>query len=263
MKTAMLAGVLAGLLVPAWAMAQSPIDGTWKIDMNRVHLPTKSDVFVLKGGVFDCRTCVPPFKVMADGADHPVSGHPYFDSVAMTVVDDHTVKETDKKDGKVVATTTTTVAPDGKTASFQFSDSSDTQGAPVTGKGTLTRTARGPAGSHALSGSWRAASYQNLSDNALRMTFKEEGGSLTMHSPTGQSYTARLDGTEAPFHGDPGVTSVSVTKAGPHSFVETDKRDGKTVSIDRMTIHPDGKTMDVAVDNMLRANHMSFVAVKQ
>lgn len=263
MKTSMLAGALAGLLVPAWAMAQSPIDGTWKIDMKQLHLPTKSDVFMLKDGVFDCRTCTPAYKVKADGADHPVSGHPYYDTVAMTVVDAHTVKEIDKKNGKVVATTTTTVAPDGKTATFQFSDSSDTQGAPVTGKGTLTRTASGPAGSHALSGSWRAASYQNLSDNALRMTFKEEGGSLTMRSPTGQSYTARLDGTEAPFHGDPGVTSVSVTKAGPHSFVETDKRDGKTVSVDRMTIHPDGRTMDVAIDNMLRGSHMSFVAVKQ
>jgi hypothetical protein len=179
------------------------------------------------------------------------------------VVDQHTVKETDKKNGKVVATTTTTVAPDGKTAAFQFSDSSDTQGAPVTGKGTLTRTAGGPAGSHALSGSWRAASYQNLSDNALHMTFKEAGGSLSMQSPTGQSYTARLDGTDAPYRGDPGVTSVSVRKTGTRSFVETDKRDGKTVSVARMTIHPDGKVMDVAIDNTLRGSHMSFAAVKQ
>ena len=263
MKTPLLAAVLAGLLVPAWAMAQSPIDGTWKIDMNQVHLPTKSDVFMLKDGVFHCRTCVPPFAVKADGVDHPVSGHPYFDTVAMTVVDEHTVKETDKKNGKVVATTTTTVAPDGQTASFQFSDSSDSQGAPVTGKGTLTRTAKRPAGSHPLSGSWRAASYQSLSDNAIHMTFKEEGDSLSMHSPTGQSYTARLDGTDAPYRGDPGVTSVSVRKSGPRGFVETDKRDGKTISVARMTIHPDGKVMDVAIDNTLRGSHMSFAAVKQ
>jgi len=263
MKTPMLAGVLAGLLVPAWALAQSPIDGTWKIDMDQVQLSTKADVFVLKDGLFACRTCVPPLQVKADGAAHAVSGHPYYDSVAITVVDPHTVKETDRKNGKVVATTTTTVAPDGKTATFQFSDSSDSQGAPVTGKGTLTRTAPGPAGSHALSGSWRTSSFQSLSDNALRMTFKEEGGNLTMHSPTGQSYTARLDGTEAPYRGDPGVTSVSVRKTGANSSVETDKRDGKTVTVARMTIHPDGKVMDVAIDNPMRGTHVSFAAVKQ
>lgn len=263
MKTSMLAGVLAGLLVPAWAMAQSPIDGTWKIDMNQVKLPAKSDVLVLKDGMFRCATCAPPYEVRADGADHTVSGHPYFDTVAVAVVDDHTVKETDKKDGKAVATTTTTVAPDGKTASFQFSDSSDTQGPPVTGEGTLARTAAGPAGSHALSGSWRTASYRRISDNALTMTYKEEGDSLTMHSPTGQSYTARLDGTDAPYQGDPGVTSVSVTRSGERTFVETDKRDGKPVSVGRMTIHPDGRVMDVSIDNKLRGTRMSFAAIKQ
>ncbi|SEJ07048.1 hypothetical protein [Frateuria terrea] len=263
MKTAMLAGVLAGLLVPAAAFAQNPIDGTWKIDMSKVHLPTKPDVLVLKDGMFQCKTCVPPIKVRADGTDQPVSGHPYFDSIAVEVVDKHTVKETDKKNGKVVATDTTTVAPDGKSATFEFSDSSASQGAPVTGKGSMTRVAAGPAGSHALSGSWRTRHINSMSDNALTMSFKQDGDTLSMHSPTGQSYTARLDGTDAPFKGDPGVNSVSVRKSGKHRYVETDKRDGKVVSIATMTLHPDGKTMDVAIDNKLRGTTMSFVAMKQ
>jgi len=84
-----------------------------------------------------------------------------------------------------------------------------------------------------------------------------------MSSPTGQSYSARLDGTDAPFKGDPGVDSVSVRKTGKHSYVETDKRDGKVVSVATMTLHADGRTMDVAVDNKLRGATMSFVAMKQ
>jgi hypothetical protein len=148
-------------------------------------------------------------------------------------------------------------------ATYEFSDSSDSKGAPVTGKGTMKRVAAGPAGSHALSGSWRTTGYQGVSDNALSMTFKEEGGRLSMNNPTGQSYTARLDGTEAPYRGDPGVTSVMVRKAGAHSFVETDKRDGKVVSVTRMTIEPDDKTMHVAIDNKLRGSTMAFVAMKQ
>jgi hypothetical protein len=263
MKTSTLAGMLAVLLLPAAAFAQNAIDGTWKIDMNKVHLPTKPDVLVLKDGMFHCKTCVPPIDVKADGTDQPVSGHPYFDSIAVNVVDEHTVKETDKNNGKVVATETTTVAPDGKSATFQFSDSSASHSAPVTGKGSMTRVAAGPAGSHALSGSWRTRHIDNMSDNALTMTFKQDGDMLSMSSPTGQSYSARLDGTDAPFKGDPGVDSVSVRKTGKHSYVETDKRDGKVVSVATMTLHADGRTMDVAVDNKLRGATMSFVAMKQ
>jgi len=37
---------------------------------------------------------------------------------------------------------------------------------------------------------------------------------LTMTTPTGQKYTAKMDGTEAPFSGDPGLTAVSVKKMG-------------------------------------------------
>ena len=77
-------------------------------------------------------------------------------SVAIKAVNDHEIEETDKKAGKVVATSTSTVSADGKTMSFTFSDSSNTNGGPpVTGKGEATRVAEGPAGSNAISGSWR------------------------------------------------------------------------------------------------------------
>jgi hypothetical protein len=263
MKRSLLAGLLGTFLLPVCAMAQSPIDGTWKVDLSKVQAPTKPDVLLLKDGMYACKTCAPPISVKADGRDHPVSGHPYFDSLAVTVLNDHTVKETEKRHGKVIGTSTTTVGAGGDTATFEFSDSSNSQGGPVTGKGTMKRVAAGPAGSHALSGSWRTASYQSVSDNALSMTFKEAGGMLSMNNPTGQSYAARLDGTEAPFRGDPGVTSVKVRKTGRHSFVETDKRDGKVVSVATMTIQPDGKAMNIAVDNKLQGTTMTFVAMKQ
>ena len=46
-----------------------------------------------------------------------------------------------------------------------------------------------------------------------------------MTSATGQSYNAKLDGTDTPFKGDPGVTSVSVKKLGKDTLEETRKRD--------------------------------------
>jgi len=46
-----------------------------------------------------------------DGKDQPVTGHPYVSTIAIKVVNDHEIQETDKKDGKVVGTSTTTISP--------------------------------------------------------------------------------------------------------------------------------------------------------
>jgi hypothetical protein len=263
MKKSLQVGLLWILLCPICAMAQSAFDGTWKIDMSKLQMPKKPDVLVLQNGLYECKTCVPPISIKADGQDQPVTGHPYFDSMAIQVVDAHTIKETDKKGGSVVATSTTTVAPDGKTAHFEFSDSSNTNGAPVTGNGDLKKIAAGPAGSHAASGSWVTAKLAGLSDNATVLTYKEEGGMLSMTTPTGQSYEAKTDGTEAPYKGDPGITTVAVKQAGQMSLVETDKRDGKVIGVIKSTVAADGKTMNVVYEDKLQGRTTSFVAVKQ
>ncbi|MGH9512549.1 MAG: hypothetical protein ACRD2U_10490 [Terriglobales bacterium] len=263
MKKLFLLGLLVALLMPVSASAQSPFDGTWKADMSTAQMPKKPDVFLLKDGTYECKTCVPVVKVTADGQDHAVSGHPYYDSVSIEIVDDHTIKETDKKDGKVVTTSTNTVSPDGKTLTFEFSNSSDTNADPVTGKGEETRVAKGPAGSHAISGSWRTTKFDTLSDNALTITYKTDGDVLTMTSPTGQTYTAKMDGSDAPYKGDPGTSSVSVKRMGNNAFEETDKRDGKPVSVARITVSPEGKTMTIDVSDKLHGTTMKFVADKQ
>lgn len=262
MKKLLLAGLLVTLLAPAYAMAQSAFDGTWKIDPSTAQMPRKPDVYLLQNGVYQCKTCVPPVSVKADGQDQAVSGHPYYDTMAVEVMDDHTVRITEKKAGKVVETSTMAVAPDGKTATFDFNDSSNTNAAPVTGKGTLTRVAKGPAGANAISGSWRTSSVENVSDNGLMFTYKMDGDNLSMTSPTGQSYTAKMDGTDAPYRGDPGITNVSLKKLGKNTVQETDKRDGKVVSIAKITVAPDGK-MHIAVNDKLHDTTMSFVATKQ
>jgi len=252
------------LLMPMLAVAQSAFDGTWKIDTNNVNFPKKPTELVLQNGMFDCKTCVPPYKVKADGNDQPVTGHPYYDTVAIKVVNDHEIQETDKKDGKVVSTSTSTVSSDGKTMNFTFQDASDTNGGPpVTGDGEATRVANGPAGSHAISGSWRTSKVQNMSDNGITWTYKVSGDQLTMNAPTGQSYTAKLNGTEAPMKGDPGVTSVSVKMVGKNTLEETDKRNGKVIAISKMTIGADGKSAKIVYDDKLQNTQTEYTAMKQ
>jgi hypothetical protein len=262
MKKLLVFGFLVALLLPAVALAQNAFDGTWKIDLNNAKLPTKPDVYVLQDGMYHCKNCVPPIDIKADGTDQKVTGHPYYDTASIKVVDDHTIMETDKKDGKVVTTSKTTISADGKTAMFEFSDSSDTNADPVTGKGESTRVAKGPAGSHAISGSWRVTKIETVSDNGLMFTFKVDGDMLTMTSPTGQSYTAKLDGTDAPYKGDPGTNGVSVKRINKSTIEETDKRDGKVINVSRMTVASDGKSMKIAVDDKLHGTTSQFTAVK-
>ena len=87
--------LLVPLLMPALAKAQDAFDGTWKIDMNKAQLPKKPDVFLLQDGMYHCKTCVPSIDIKADGQDQKVTGHPYYDTVSIKVVDDRTIEETD------------------------------------------------------------------------------------------------------------------------------------------------------------------------
>jgi hypothetical protein len=263
MKKHVITTLFLGLLTPALAFAQSDFNGTWKINLNQSKLSTKPDVYLLQDGTFTCKTCVPEVVVKADGQDHTVTGHPYYNTSAVQVVDDHTVKTTNKKDGKVVLELQTVISSDGNTAMQTFKDSSATDAAPVTGKSTSTRVAKGPAGSHLISGSWRTKDIDNVSDNGLLFTYKVEGDTISMTTPTGQSFTAKLDGTEAPFMGDPGQTSVSMKKTGPDSIEETDKRDTKIISTSKLTVAPGGKTMSITVDDKLHNTHSTYAADKQ
>jgi len=255
--------LFVALQVPALGMAQSVFDGTWKADMSAAKFSEKPDELLLKDGMYQCKTCAPPISVKADGTDQKVSGTPYFDTISVKVVDDRTIESTYKKDGKTNGVGKQLVSADGNTLTFEFTDSSATNAEPVTGKGTETRVAKGPTGSHAISGSWRMNKVESLSENVQSFTLKVTGDSLTMTNPTGQSYTAKMDGTEAPYKGDPGTTSVSVKKTGASSLEETDKRDGKVTYVVRMTVSADGKSLKMSVDDKLRGTQSEFTFMKQ
>jgi len=250
------------LLVPVLAWAQSPFDGTWKIDLSKTKLPKKPDVLLLQDGVYECKTCAPPIKVKADGQFQPVSGNPYVDMEKVTVIDDRHVNSESQKAGKQMSTVKRSVSDDGNTLTEEWTYSGNPTGGTVSGTDTMTRVAKGPAGSNAVSGSWREAKSDVATADALLFTYKGGGDSLSMTTPTGQSYDAKLDGKDVPYVGDPGTTSVSLKRIGD-SIEETDKRDGKVISVSKMTVSADGKTMTILVDDKLHGTTSTYIAVKQ
>jgi len=250
------------LLLPMLGWAQSPFDGTWKVDLSKSKFPTKPDELLLKDGMFECKTCKPEVKIKADGQFQPVSGHPYYDKMMVKVVDDKHVESATTKDGKDMAKESRTVSDDGNTMTIAWTYYGNPTGGPVSGTDTQTRVGKAPAGANAISGSWREAKADVEQADALIFTYKGGGDTLSMTTPTGQSYTAKLDGKDVPYVGDPGITSVSLKRIGD-AIEETDKRDGKDISVSKMTVSPDGKTMTIEVDDKLHGTKATYIAVKQ
>jgi hypothetical protein len=55
------------------------------------------------------------FMAKMDGKDYPYRGSYSYDSVSLKRIDDHTIEQTSKRDGKVIEVSRITVSPDGKT----------------------------------------------------------------------------------------------------------------------------------------------------
>lgn len=259
--THLASGLALAFALPA--LAASPFDGTWKADVATAKPPTKPDVLLLQDGVFTCKSCVPPFTVKADGAFHPVSGMTYSDEIAVKVTGAQSMTETDKLKGKVVNTSTFTVAPDSKTALLAFTDTSAPDGKPTTGEVMQKRVAAAPVGAHAVSGSWQTTGYGKFSDSGLTATYALTGDTLTMKSGNGYHYSAKLGGKPVPIVGDTANTMVTVRKIDGNTIEETDTIKGKIVAVSMMTVAPDGKLMKVDFDNRKQGTKMSYTMAKQ
>jgi len=262
MRKAMLLLAVFAFVGVLWA--QTPFDGTWKIDVKNIQFPEKPEVWVIQNGTYVCSTCDPKINVKADGSDQPVRGSKAFDTLAVKIVDDKSVEMTRKKSGKVVGSEKSSVSADGKTFSADIIEYPEASKQPVTIKATMIRVAAGPAGSHAFSGSWRIQKGSAAaSDNALTFTYKSSPNGLMVSSPTGESYDAKFDGKDYPIKGDPEGIMVSLTKVSERIVDETIKRDGKIVQINHMTVSSDGKALTVKSENKVQGTTTTYIATKQ
>ena len=64
--------------------AAGDINGTWQADLDSVKFDQKPDEFLLQGGQYSCKSCVPSYTVAADGVSHAVS-LPYADEIAVKI----------------------------------------------------------------------------------------------------------------------------------------------------------------------------------
>jgi hypothetical protein len=253
------------LLMPMLAVAQqSGIDGTWKIDLNKAKLDAKPMVYELKDGIFTCSTCDPKISVKADGTDQKVTGSPYIDSESVTVVNPNTIERVGKKDGQERFRDTLMISADGLVATQKYeghpaADTAQT----ISWTGTFSRVGEAKAGESPVSGSWKVDNYTGATDNVLTFVYTGSGNGMNFKASTGESYTAKFDGKDYPFQGDPGTTSVVLKKIDDHTFEETYKRNGEVTGSAMLTVSPDGKSLTMITEDKRRGTKDTWIAEKQ
>jgi hypothetical protein len=110
--------------------AADNITGTWKLNLqkseytpgpppksltSRVEVMGDTVNFTFDGYDFTGKATVPDeLSIKLDGKDYPIADDPTRDTVAMKKIDDYTIEETNKKDGKVTTITRTVYSRDGK-----------------------------------------------------------------------------------------------------------------------------------------------------
>lgn len=234
------ASSLALMLVNVPSHAASVFDGTWKADLDKNERNAKPETRQLMQGVYKCVTCEPPYELKADGAPHPARGSG-IDTRSVRVVDEHSVAMTGMNKGKKSFDSTIAVSKDGNTETISETIF-DVGPQPFTVTESFARVAAGPAGSHAISGSWKLTKTE-ASDNVDVTTFRVTGESLKRDDVEGSSYLAKLDGTPAPYTGDPRWDHVSVKMVNSNTIEETLTRNGQLRMKARWSVDADGKTM--------------------
>src|SRR4051812_28502374 len=231
----------------------SVFDGVWRPQYapGPDELP---DVLSLADGIYECLSCAPPYQVVADGRDHAVAGHPRFETLSVTGVDDRTVRLIGRRGGTATYESTMVVAQGGstmtetRTAGMPVGDvivpiMTPMAGGPDGQRPVLFRTSAGrigspTAGAHLVSGSWKVME-RDLPNHDEDTIYQMAGDSLTMSDRMGRSYTARLDGTVAPYHGDPRFDGVSLRPIDEQTIEESNLSGGEIVQMTRWRVDPD------------------------
>jgi hypothetical protein len=250
------------MMLPMIAVAQNAVDGRWRIDLNKTQVDQKPMVYELKDGMFTCSTCDPKLNIKADGQYQKVTNNPYVDTERVTVVNANTIEREGKKDGKVRFRETLVISADGKAMTEKYVGNREGDQV-ITATGRFSREGLPEPGASAISGSWKLDKWESASDNALTFVYTSSGDGLNYKATTGESYSAKFDGKDYPFHGDPGTTSVVLKKIDDHRWEETYKRNGEVVGISRITVSDDGKSLNIVSEDTHRGTVDTWIAEKQ
>lgn len=260
-RAALLAASAAALTAAAPAEPGGPVSGLWVADLDSQQgLPTV--VYVVKDGLYSCESCQPRRRYPADGRLRAVPGAPGT-SESVAIVDSRILSTRTVQPG-FDRTTRMRVSRDGGTATYVSIDRRPGIPGPLRTEYLAQRVAPGPAGSHAVSGSWRGLRYVSVPLQLRTTILDERGDTLNYRSGTGYSYTARYGGPLVPIEGPyDGSLSVSVRRAGPYRVVETRRQGNRDVQVRTYTVLPGARRMEIATTDPATGTTFRITARRQ
>jgi|SRR5215468_12474219 len=255
----MLRLLFALLVFGGVSAGQSPFDGSW---VNKIgeRLPEGPLSYSLSGETFRCSCAIGDIEIKPDGDDHKTGETAYWDTLNVQAVDAHTVVLIAKKIGRTMFTEIDSVSQDGNTLTQMVKDTTEAE--TVTIKTQSRRVEAGPASSHTISGTWKAFKASRSLNGSL-IKYKCTKDSFSAETPLGERYTAKFDGNFYPVEDDPGHTMVSAKLLNTRTVELTSKRNGKIVSIARLTVAPDGNSIHAILENPESGGKTAFDFEKQ
>lgn len=245
MRAVILAAALA--LGGTSAQAASPFDGLWIDDLKTQMGEAGFDTYLVANGIYKCESCSPPRTYPADGKPRPVPGDASVISESVAVVGSRTII-TQIVDPEMIRETTMTVAQNDQTATYVALDKWPGRTSRLRTEYLAKRVASGPAGAHAVSGSWLGVAYVEVPDEYRSVDLKEKDGLFTRSNFRHGHYTAKIGGPPAPVTGDSKDIYEAVVRApDPRTRVETILLDNKPVIERTYSLSNDGKSMVTTV----------------
>jgi hypothetical protein len=112
-------------------------------------------------------------------------------------------------------------------------------------------------------GFWMKINADKSLDPGSQVEYRVERNVLTVSTPQGQGYKARLDGSDAPVANDTNTTSVSVKLEGKNTFVETAKLNGKAWMVTTVEVGANGNSAKVSWKNLTNNTSGGYMLSKQ
>lgn len=106
-------------------------------------------------------------------------------------------------------------------------------------------------------GTWKG-SY-----NGSLVTYKVDGGSIAISTPSGLSNNVKMDGTDAAVTGNAKMSSLSVSVKDPNTLMFVSKLNGKVTDELTETVSADGKTLTAVSHNTRTNRTTTYKATKQ
>jgi hypothetical protein len=258
MKTrfALLAGVTVLLSLPAFA--ESPFDGTWKLNTSKSHLAGDTMHYADAGsGMLKYTDSDQTYTFKPDGSSFTT---PLGMERTFLKTGDDSYTATSKRGGLLLRTTTIKVSSDGKKL-MEEAKGTKPNGDNFDDTFTYVRTSPGTG----LIGGWKSTEVKLSSPNSLTIqTDGTDGVTLTL-SAIKATCQAKWNGKDFATSGPtvPDGLTLAVSKTGSSGFKLVEKVKGKVIEIAHYQLAADGKTMTVRGTNGLGKEPFTEVFDKQ